>query len=366
MSSSSNAPKEPAHIILDEVAWLQGAFLSSLLCGVQITLSAMSFLAVLKQRMRRRLRIALLVYTFLLCATMTAGQLASLQFVQMGFIESRDYPGGPNSFLSGRYAAPVDMASTSLFVFANWMMESLLVWRCKVVCSTGERPVWIGVIIPSVLLVSEYGASWSPSWSLRTNACPLTFSWDAVTGSLFLHRMLQGGYVINYALAYSSLSLLLNVTVTGIIAGRLLLHRRRMVRQFGPGHGSHYASVATILIESASFYTGFLILVIIFFCVASSASNLLQQMVAHVESITSLLIIYRIAQGKGWNDNVGVSSDEWRGEMEPRVEPEVVDLEIMRVPARGSMHPLSVLSKEEETQTPMSVSSVDATLDDAL
>lgn len=89
--------------------------------------------------------------------------------------------------------------------------------------------------------------------------------------------------MINYALAYSSLSLLLNVTVTAIIAGRLLLHRRRMVRQFGPGHGSNYASVAAVLIESASLYTAFLILVIVFFTVDSPTSNVLQQAVAQVE-----------------------------------------------------------------------------------
>lgn len=129
----SYAPHEPAHVICDEVAWLQGALVSSLLCGVQITLSAMSFLAVLKQRLRRRLRIALLVYIFVLCVIMTIGQQLNSQFVQMGFIEQRNYPGGPNKFLSSRFATPVYLVSTSLFVFGNWMMESLLVsvghWR---------------------------------------------------------------------------------------------------------------------------------------------------------------------------------------------------------------------------------------------
>ncbi|KAG8215953.1 hypothetical protein J3R82DRAFT_7933 [Butyriboletus roseoflavus] len=347
MSNSSYGPNEPANVRLDETTWLQGAFLSSLLCGVQITLSALSFLAVLKQRMRRRLRIALLVYISLLCAIMTAGQQVALLFIQMGFIESRNYPGGPNAFLSDRYTTPVDMASAILFVFANWMMESLLVWRCKVICRTGDRPVWIGVVLPSMLLVSEY-----------------------VTGSLFLYHMMQGDYVpvINYALVYSSLSILLNVVVTGVIAGRLLLHRRRMVRQFGPGHGSRYASVAAIVIESASFYMGFVFLVIIFFCVGTSASNILQQAVAQVESIASLLIIYRIAQGKDWKCDAGVSSADWRGESEPQVEPEVIDIDVVARPAQTSVHAPTVLSKEDETQTPMSESSVDVTLarDDAI
>ncbi|KAF8553471.1 hypothetical protein OG21DRAFT_1414227 [Imleria badia] len=352
MSSSPYAPDEPAHIISDEVAWLQGAFVGSLLCGVQITLSTLSFLAVLKQRIHRRLRVALLVYIFLLCAIMTAGQQTSLMFVQTGFIESQNYPGGPNGYLSYRYSTAVDVASTSLFVFANWMMESLLVWRCKVVCCTGDRPVWFGVVFPSVLLVAEY-----------------------VTGALFLREMLQGRDIpglettLHFATAYASLSLLLNVTVTAIIAVRLLLHRRRMVRQFGAGHGSHYASAVTIVIESASLYTAFLILVIVFFAVASSASNILQQAVAQVEAITSLMIIYRIAQGKGWKYEAGVSTGDWRGDQEAQVEHvehPVVHLQRVSDPEAtrtdSGVRAPSILSKEDETPTALSASSVAPTL----
>lgn len=136
MSRSSYAPNEPGNTIRDEVTWLQGAFLSSLVCGVQISLSAMSFLAVLKQRISPRLRIALLAYILLLCIVVTTGQQFSLVFIQMGFIESRNYPGGPNAFLSERYMMTVSSVSTSLFVFSNWMTESLLVsagmWTSKV------------------------------------------------------------------------------------------------------------------------------------------------------------------------------------------------------------------------------------------
>ncbi|KAF8452354.1 hypothetical protein L210DRAFT_3383927 [Boletus edulis BED1] len=346
MPPSPYAPHEAADIIRDEVAWLQGAFISSLLCGVQITLSTMSFFAVLKQRIRRRLRIVLLLYIFLLCVIMTAGQQTYLLFIQMGFIEYRNYPGGPNHFLSSRYSTPVCLASTSLFLFANWMMEALLVWRCKVVCTTEERPMWLGVIVPSVLLVSEYA-----------------------TGALLIHDILRRQDAIAYAIAYTSVSLMLNITVTAIIVGRLLAHRRRMVRLFGSRHGSHYVSAATILIESASLYTGFLILVIIFFTVGTAASNILQQAVAQVEAITSLLIIYRIAQGKGWKYDAGVSTGDWRGDTEVQVEQvelPVANLErvadTQATQTANVMHALSIPSKEDEPQTPVNVGSVPAIL----
>lgn len=214
-----------------------------------------------------------------------------------------------------------------------------------------------------------------------------------VTGTLFLHQMLQGrdnpngiGTTLYYAIAYMCLSLLLNVTVTAIIAVRLLLHRRRMVRQFGAGHGSHYASAATILIESASLYTAFIILVIVFFTISSSASNILQQAIAQVEvsppiahargrcgterrrlfdafrqAITSLMIIYRIAKGKGWKYEACVSTGDWRGDPEGQVEQmehTVVHLERVSDPeatrTESGVHAASILSKEDETPTALS------------
>ncbi|KAG9313713.1 hypothetical protein JVU11DRAFT_6063 [Chiua virens] len=259
-SMSSYSPSEPADIINDEVAWLQGAFISSLLCGVQIMLSIISFIAVLKQRMRRRLRIGLLVYILILGIVMTAGQEVSLVFIQLGFIQNRNHPGGPNDYLSYEYNTPVYMASTTLFVIANWMMDSLLVWRCKVVCTAGDGRLWIGIILPPLVLASEYGI-----------------------GAQSLYLLLRGEYTLRYAVAYSGLSLLLQFTVTAV------------------------------LIESASLYTAYLVLFIIFFTVGTAMSNILQQAVAQVECIASLLIIYRIAQGKGWSEETVVASEDWRG-----------------------------------------------------
>lgn len=65
---------------------------------------------------------------------------------------------------------------------------------------------------------------------------------------------------------------------------------------------------------------------------------------------------------------MGVSSADWRGDSEVQVEPEVVDLEIVACPAQTSVRAPTVLSKEDESQTPMSGSSADTTLaqDDAV
>ncbi|KIJ62105.1 hypothetical protein HYDPIDRAFT_95146 [Hydnomerulius pinastri MD-312] len=282
--ASSYAPNESSSSIFAEETWLQGALLSCIFFGIEITLAAMSFYSIFKQmgRSNRRRNISFLVFIFMLFALTTAAQGLSAQFIQMGFITNRDYPGGPSQFFSGEYSTPSNLASTILLVCANWLMECLLVWRCKVICSSSEGLLWPIMIVPCLLLIGTF-----------------------VTGSLFLHHIIHSAPPTNYTLAYSGTSLILNVTATAIIAGRLLMHRRRVTKLFGPGHGSHYSSIAAMIIESASLYSGFLLLVIVPFAINSSVSNIFQQLIAQVQSISSLLIIFRIAQGKGWTAATG-------------------------------------------------------------
>ncbi|KAF9224675.1 hypothetical protein BS17DRAFT_702437 [Gyrodon lividus] len=282
--ASSYARDEPSGSIFADETWLQGALLSCIFFGIEITLAAMSFYSIFKQigPTNRRPNIGFMVYICVLFALTTAAQGLSSQFIQMGFITHRDYPGGPSEFFNGEYSTPSNLAATILLVCANWLMESLLVWRCKVICSSGEGSLRIILIIPCLLLIAAF-----------------------VTGGLFIYHILNSAPPTSYTLAYSGTSLLLNVTATAIIVGRLLVHRRRVAQLFGPGHGSHYSNAAAMLIESASLYTGFLLLIIVPFAINSPVSNMFQQVVAQVQSISSLLIIFRIAQGKAWTNATG-------------------------------------------------------------
>ncbi|KAG8215361.1 hypothetical protein J3R82DRAFT_8958 [Butyriboletus roseoflavus] len=330
--SPSYAPDESKSTIIQEETWLQGAFLSSLFFGIETTLSTLTFLAILRRRTPRRSRmdIIFLVYIAVLFLIVTASQALLLEWIQMGFITQRNYPGGPSAFFNNAYSIPSSLAETVLAAIANWMMESLLVrlstlhvlfeemahtwfkvWRCRVVCGTRERLWWLGVAIPLLLLITVF-----------------------VTSSLYIYNGLHGVPPTIYALAYSISSLALNLTATGFIAGRLLVHRHRVVSQLGREHGKLYVGIAAVVVESAAIYTGFLLIVIIAYALASPATNLLQQAVWHVQMITSLLIIWRIARGEGWTNSTGTvvasavaSSSITR--VEPRSESNVIHLEMI-------------------------------------
>ncbi|KAG8215362.1 hypothetical protein J3R82DRAFT_8959 [Butyriboletus roseoflavus] len=332
-SSPSYAPDESKSTIIQEETWLQGAFLSSLFFGIETTLSTLTFLAILRRRTPRRSRmdIILLVYVAVLFAIMTTSQGLLLDWIQMGFITQRNYPGGPSAFLNNEWSVPPSVAQTILLVVANWMMESLLVWRCRVVCGTGERLWWLGVAIPLPFFIAMF-----------------------VTGSLVVYHSLQTSPPTIYILAYSISSLALNLAATGFIAGRLLVHRRCIVSQLGRGHGHLYVSIAAVVVESAAIYTSFLVIVIIVYALGSPGVNILLQVIFHVQTITSLLIIWRIARGEGWTNAtpgtqvasmVASSSNTPVG---PRSEPNVIHLEVLSI--RRDEDDGSIQRKEDESK----------------
>lgn len=68
---------------------------------------------------------------------------------------------------------------------------------------------------------------------------------------------LYGRVPMAYGTSYYIISLSMNVLLTILITIRLLLYRRRIIATLPREHGRHYFSLATIMVESAAFYSVF-------------------------------------------------------------------------------------------------------------
>lgn len=79
------------------------------------------------------------------------------------------------------------------------------------------------------------------------------------------------------------MSLALNILVTILIVGRLLLCRYRIGKVMGTKHGAHYASLAAMIVESAAMYSAFSLLFLIPFAMGSSLSQLFLQALSPVQ-----------------------------------------------------------------------------------
>lgn len=159
-------------------------------------------------------------------------------------------------------------------------MDSLLVWRCMIIFSD-VRGVARSIVVSLPCLL------------LLVSTCMGTlFLVEIYTSSPFSH--------INYSLAYFSVTLTLNIVVTSFVVVRLLRWRRHLGSVLGLEHMSHYSNIVAIVVESASLYSVFLIPLVISLALDSQVAGIFLQTVSHVQSISSFLIIFRVASGRGW------------------------------------------------------------------
>jgi len=278
------APDESPSQLFAEKTWLQGALLSNIVYGIEVSLFAICFklLFTRTNRMNERKQLMLLTFVTVLFILGTIFVYSLSEFTQLAFIENRNYPGGPAAYEEAMFWVPASKIGTVVFVMGNWLMDLLLVWRCMVIF-TGITlvPLWTMMVLPCLLFVTSFAL-----------------------GILFLIKTSASSpyFAVNISLAYFCATLALNVIVTIFIVARLLFYRWRFARILGKQHVSHYANVAAILVESASLYSAFSIFFIVPFAINNPLSSISLQAMGQVQTVSSFLIILRVATGQGWTE----------------------------------------------------------------
>ncbi|KZT08019.1 uncharacterized protein LAESUDRAFT_698085 [Laetiporus sulphureus 93-53] len=287
MTNSSNpwAPYEDAATILAEETWLQGALLSNIVYGVELTLFAICFALLVKQvnRLDYERPVAFLTFITVIFILGTFFMGANDKFTQLAFVENRNYPGGPSKYENDMFWIPVDELGNVSFVIGNWLMDGLLVWRCMVIHSSLHRPVLYSIMfLPCLMLLAS-----------------------VALGTVFLVQTSRSSPfgAVNFTLAYFCMTLALNVVVTIFIVIRILAFRQRIKKVLGADHVSEYVNVAAILVESASLFSAFMILFIVPTALNSPVAQAFIGAVGQIQTVSSFLIVFRVATGKGWTED---------------------------------------------------------------
>ncbi|KAG1722692.1 uncharacterized protein EDB91DRAFT_202697 [Suillus paluster] len=265
-----------------EATWLQGAIFAAMFYGVAVVMSFMCWRS-LWPRIRsyttgyKKNRFLFCYVTFLfVLSTMNAA--FSAEETQKTFIYNRLYPGGPSAFARINFSPALGVS----LLLSNWCADLLMIWRCIVVYKNTR----------SHLIVSGLGS--------------LMFLTSVVTGTLWFvvmsnpHRATDGWMSIHFLFPYICVALTINIFVSLLTVLRLLYHRHKMSKILGPGHGAIYASFATIIIESASIYSIISLLYLIPFAARNPLSDAFVQILGQAQIVASLLIIFRVAEGKAW------------------------------------------------------------------
>lgn len=95
--------------------------------GVQLTIFTQCILILNSDNSGRRNAKWLMAYSCAIFLLATFGLAGNIKFIQMCYIDYRNYPGGPNAFTINFYSTFVNMFGTSAYVVMNWLADGLMV-----------------------------------------------------------------------------------------------------------------------------------------------------------------------------------------------------------------------------------------------
>ncbi|KAF8151329.1 hypothetical protein B0H34DRAFT_664418 [Crassisporium funariophilum] len=307
MTSASYRPNVPSSQLFDEKTWLQGGIISAVVFGINIALFTLTF-TLLRARIKREIHqekhpsrqaVWLMAYIWVIFILCTLTMASQAEMTQLGFVDNRDFPGGPAAFQELMFSLPISRLGNVCFFLLNWCSDFLLLWRCLVIFKNSATSVWLIMGLPGVMLLSSF-----------------------VTGVLYLDRTSRASSspwdsAFTYTLAYGIVSLTLNVVLTGMIVIRLYLHRQRIAMLVGPRYANQYTSIISMLVESASI----LYVVVIFFLIPFAMGNALAHIpfssIGQVQAMASYMIIFRVAQGTAWSSDTAteIATEELSGRL---------------------------------------------------
>jgi len=135
-SQPSWRPNVPESQLFDEKTWLQGAILSAVAYGINLVLfilnvsllRARAKLDIKRDSRASRQTICLLIYVCVMFILSTLTIASQAKMTQLGFIENRDFPGGPAAYQELMFSIPISSLGNYCFSLMNWFSDSLLVF----------------------------------------------------------------------------------------------------------------------------------------------------------------------------------------------------------------------------------------------
>ncbi|KAI0028701.1 hypothetical protein K488DRAFT_57979 [Vararia minispora EC-137] len=286
---------ETAHDLYVERLIFDGFQLGDFATGACATtvIAALCVHSLLTLRARQpRFAYALLAYVFVIYSLGLIGNSANMKWVELCFIENRDYPGGPIAYFNeqGSFVMP-NLLSLGAYIVATWMQDGFLLYR--------------------FLVVFDY--NW---WIAIVPICVFLFS--IIMSCIFLAEVNSQGAgffsttTVNFALGYWVGSIVTTVVLTSLIVGKLLYIRQGLRKSLGKDFDrrSPYITISAMLIESACLYTIFALPFVVLFARNDPFQNIFLPALGQVQIMAPLLIILRVAQGRSFTQRTIYNSSQ--------------------------------------------------------
>ncbi|KAJ7135105.1 hypothetical protein C8R46DRAFT_1325870 [Mycena filopes] len=275
----SFSPDETSAQLWNERSILVGLFLGTIGFGVHLTLFMQCVGALYRRKEGQRNR-GLLAFISILFILGNIGNATNIVFGQKTFIDDRNYPGGPNAFFVEQSTNWSAVVCNSVYIVNSWFQDALLlyrfwiIWACNYYVLVVPALAFLSSMVLSAILIAELSQ-------------PENTLWTTIS--------------VNLAIPYWSISISMTIILTALIAGRLLYMRYRTQKLGGIATGpTPHFTLTAMLVESAAIYSVNGLIFLISYGINSPVQNLALPLLGQTQSIAPLLIILRMAQGRGW------------------------------------------------------------------
>lgn len=280
LTSSSFAPNESASDLFQERANLDGAVAGGVTEGILIMLCWTCLRQLTDGKRLKQINWGLVSYVVLMLSLSTGYIGTNTKYVEMMFIDDRNFPGGPVGFYVNDFPIPMASATIVLYALLNFFSDGLLLYRTFMVWHRN----WIIMALP----IAMYMAS---------TAMEIIAVFETIKpGAVFFTTVTQ-----SFTLLWFALSISLNLFLTLLIAGKLIAARNSLRQVLGKAHSQVYTSITAIFVESAMLFSMSSIVVIGSYSINSPFQNVALAIHSCVMSISPIMIISRVARGHAYS-----------------------------------------------------------------
>ncbi|KAF9440773.1 hypothetical protein P691DRAFT_686520 [Macrolepiota fuliginosa MF-IS2] len=202
--------------------------------------------------------------------------------VQLVYIDHNTFPGAAEEYESVYiYTQPGGIATDVFSATIDILILGIQIWRLWVIY--GATRYAIAVIVLPLLLFFCFSAL-----EIVVIALEPSNAWGRI-------------FAISMTLTVSQLAI--EILVTALIIGRLLVVRRRHINTMGASETSkQYMGIVAMLIESYALESAWTLAILISEVLDNApATAFFDDCDAAIEIIAYLLVIYRVSSGRGWN-----------------------------------------------------------------
>ncbi|KAF9030282.1 hypothetical protein BJ165DRAFT_1535735 [Panaeolus papilionaceus] len=275
-----------ADIFEDAVSLISTTTIVSVAYGIVVTLYAIcaqSLIQQIRTSVRKKQAAYSLAYISVMVIMGTIYCACSARQAQLEYVNFRNFPGGPSAYSLFIFDTPIFIVGDSAYFVASWMNDALLLWRLFVLYR-GTRycvPVVVGGVI-------FYLATFSLGLvTLIESSLPNHSFWSAIA--------------VKFATAYYAILTAYTIVITLFMVLRILSVRHNIIKAVGRSDfGGQYLSIVAMIVESSALYTVCGIVFLALYLKNNQVENVFLGTLSQVQIIAPLLIIYRVSQGKAW------------------------------------------------------------------